>query len=110
MFVDVPVLPATATCDEKVHKDIFTSLGLDDETLTMAVVLDRSVTSTATLYNMLRTVHFYRRNLFGSLTCFITTLMRRAVKEYYSLLKTMTVNLNACFHDRLWVGAQIPNV
>lgn len=59
----------------------------------------RSVTSTATLYNMLRTVHFYRRNLFRSLTCFITTLMRRAVKEYYSLLKTMTVNLNACFQQ-----------
>lgn len=41
MFVDVPVLPAAATCDEKVRKDIFTSLGLDDETLTMAVVTDR---------------------------------------------------------------------
>lgn len=41
MFVDVPILPATATWDEKVHKDIFTSLGLDDETLTMAVVPDR---------------------------------------------------------------------
>lgn len=41
MFVDVPVLAATATCDEKVRKIQFTSLGLDDESLTVAVVPDR---------------------------------------------------------------------
>lgn len=41
MFLDVPVLAATATCDEKVRKDIFTSLAIDDEFLTVAVVPDR---------------------------------------------------------------------
>ncbi|XP_061185625.1 uncharacterized protein LOC133193686 [Saccostrea echinata] len=41
MFVDVPVLGVTATCDEKVRKDIFTSLAFDDESLTVAVVPDR---------------------------------------------------------------------
>lgn len=41
MFVDVPVLGATATCDEKVRKDIFTSLAIDDESLTVDVVPDR---------------------------------------------------------------------
>lgn len=38
-----PVLAITGTCDEKVKKDIFSSLALTDEVSVIAVVPDRYV-------------------------------------------------------------------
>lgn len=39
--MEVTVLGVTATCNEQVRKDIFASLALDEECLTVAVVPDR---------------------------------------------------------------------
>uniref|UniRef100_K1PYQ8 Werner syndrome ATP-dependent helicase-like protein n=1 Tax=Magallana gigas TaxID=29159 RepID=K1PYQ8_MAGGI len=52
-IIEAPVLAITGTCDEKVKKDIFSSLALTDEVSVIAVVPDRSVSATALLY-----VHF----------------------------------------------------
>lgn len=42
-IIEAPVLAITGTCDEKVKKDIFSSLALTDEVSVIAVVPDRYV-------------------------------------------------------------------